>query len=71
MKPDVLVDFIQQRVKSDLDDPAPGLVTCLKLPHYAFDETLRAPFARTHSSSIIFINRAVRLYVVSFCVCGL
>ena len=27
MRPDVLVDFIQQRVKSDLDDPAPGLVT--------------------------------------------
>ena len=30
-EPDVLVDFVQQRVKSDLDDPAPGLVTCLKL----------------------------------------
>ena len=26
-----LVDFVQRRVKSDLGDPAPGLVTCLKL----------------------------------------
>ena len=34
LKRDVLVDFVQQRVKSDLDDPAPGLVTCLKLSNH-------------------------------------
>ena len=52
-----LVDFVQQRVKSDLDDPAPGLVTCLKLSYRAdYIEEMCAQLVKTHSSSILFLD---------------
>ena len=58
-----LTDFVQQRVKSDLEDPAPGLVTCLKLSDMWIDmgsrsrvwvepEVMFAQLAKTHSSSV-------------------
>ena len=53
MKLDVLVDFVQQRVKSDLDDPAPGLVTCLKLDRTRYVEKPCAQLVKTQSSSIL------------------
>ena len=57
MDPDVLVHFVQQRVKSDLDDPAPGLVTCLKLSfRRCYDKELCAQLVKTHSSSISFLD---------------
>ena len=56
----VLVDFVQQRVKSDLDDPAPGLVTCLKLSdEICSDEKLYAQLVKTRSSSIIFLDHTL------------
>ena len=57
-----LTDFVQRRVKSDLEDPAPGLVTCLKLSdmwidmgfgtRMWLDEDMFAPLAKTHGSSV-------------------
>ena len=62
LKPDVLVGFVQQRVKSDLDDPAPGLVTCLKLSdQIRSDEKLYAQLVKTHSSSIIFLDHMLQI----------
>ena len=43
-----LVDFVQRRVKSDLGDPAPGSVTCLKLWNVSVDK-VSAQLAKTHS----------------------
>ena len=56
METDVLVHFVQQRVKSDLDDPVPGLVTCLKLSYRAAHEEVCAQLVKTHSSSISFLE---------------
>ena len=58
-----LVDFVQRRVKSDLGDPAPGLVTCLRLSNMWvdkngwvdrvwFDKEVSAQLAKTHGSSV-------------------
>ena len=48
---DALVDFVQRRVKSDLGDPAPGLVTGSKLSDVSVDE-VSAQLAKTHSLSV-------------------
>ena len=47
-----LLDFVQRRVKPDLGDQAPGLVTCLKLSHIWVDEEVSAQLAKTHSLSV-------------------
>ena len=59
-----LVDFVQRRVKSNLGDPAPGLVTCLKMSNMCgvdmnrwvdkvwVDEEVSAQLAETHGSSV-------------------
>ena len=47
-----LVDFVQRRVKSDLGDPAPGLVTCLTLLRMRVDKEVSAQLAKTHSLSV-------------------
>ena len=61
-----LVEFVQRRVKSDLGDPAPGLVTCLKLSNMwvskrvdnmwekerLVDKKVSAQLAKTHGSSV-------------------
>ena len=50
---DALVNFVQRRVKSDLGDPAPGLVTCLKLSYMMLvDDEVSAQLAKTHSLSV-------------------
>ena len=49
---DALVDFVQRRVKSDLGDPAPGLVTCLTLLNMCVDKETSAQLAKTHSLSV-------------------
>ena len=51
--PSALEGFVKRRVKSDLDDPASDLVTCLALDdNCQIGEELRAHFAETYSSSI-------------------
>ena len=47
-----LVGFVQRRVKSDLGDPAPGLVTCLTLLNMCVDKEMSAQLAKTHSLSV-------------------
>ena len=47
-----LADFVQRRVKSDLGDPAPGLVTCLKLSDMSVDKEVSAQLVKTHSWSV-------------------
>ena len=47
-----LVDFVQRRVKSDLGDPAPGLVTCLTLLDMWVDKEVSERLAKTHSLSV-------------------
>ena len=44
--------FVKRRVKSDLDYPAPGLVTSLALDSCGFRKDLRAQLVRAYSSSI-------------------
>ena len=56
LEPDVLVNFVQQRVKSYLDDPTPGLVTYLKLRHQFHVHKLCSQLVKTHSSSILFLQ---------------
>ena len=55
IKPDALVDFLQRRVKSDLGDPAPGLLTSLTMSNVWVDAAVREMFAqlpKTHSLSV-------------------
>ena len=47
-----LVDFVRQRVKSDLGAPRPGLVTCLKLLNMWVDKEVSAQLAKTHGLSV-------------------
>ena len=58
-----LIKFVQRGVKSDLEDPAPGLVTCLKLSDmwigmgsgkrmWLDTEVMLAKLAKTHGSSV-------------------
>ena len=47
-----LIDFVQRRVKADLDDPGLGLVTCFKLSNIWVDTEVSAQFAKSHSLSV-------------------
>ena len=48
-----LIEFVERRVQSDLEESAPGLVTWLELSGiYCIDEGLCSRFAETHSSSV-------------------
>ena len=47
-----LVDFVRQRVKSDLGATRPGLVTNLKLLNMWVDKGVSAQLAKTHSLSV-------------------
>ena len=47
-----LIDFVQRRVKADLDDPGLGLVTCFKLSNIWVDTEVSAQFAKSYSLSV-------------------
>ena len=47
-----LVDFVWRRVKRDLDDPGPGLMTSLKLSFIPVDQDVCEQLVKTHGSSV-------------------
>ena len=47
-----LVDFVWRRVKPDLDDPGPGLMTSLKLSSIPVDQDVCEQLVKTHGSSV-------------------
>ena len=47
-----LVDFMWRRVKPDLDDPGPGLITSLKLSFIPVDQDVCEQLVKTHGSSV-------------------
>ena len=47
-----LVDFVWRRVKRDLDDPGPGLMTRLKLSFIPVDQDVCEQLTKTHGSSV-------------------